>query len=114
MVLYGISLVPLAEELWASDPGILYPFFADDAVLYGLERCRAQLFKLLLDRGPEMWYFPDPYKLLFIAVSPDKEEALKWEFEEESLQLNFVSGSSYLGDYLRPREYLEAWVQTQL
>ena len=30
------------------------------------------------------------------------------------MQLNFVSGNSYLGDYLRPREYLEAWVQTQL
>ena len=32
MVLYGITVVPLAEELRAADPGILSPFYADNAV----------------------------------------------------------------------------------
>ena len=31
MVLYRITLVPLAEELRAVDSGILSPFYADDA-----------------------------------------------------------------------------------
>ena len=31
MVLYGITLIPLAEELRAAYPGILLPFYADDA-----------------------------------------------------------------------------------
>ena len=31
MVLYGIPLVPLAEELQAADPELLSPFYADDA-----------------------------------------------------------------------------------
>ena len=33
MVLYRITLVPLTEELRAADPGILSPFYADDAAL---------------------------------------------------------------------------------
>ena len=36
MVLYGIILVPLAEELRAADPGLLYPFYADGAAFDGL------------------------------------------------------------------------------
>ena len=32
MVLYGITLVPLAEELRVVGPGFLSPFYADDAV----------------------------------------------------------------------------------
>ena len=35
MVLYGITLVPLAEELSAADPGLLSPFYVDDAVFDG-------------------------------------------------------------------------------
>ena len=33
MVLYGITLIPLAEELRAADPGLLSPFYADDVDL---------------------------------------------------------------------------------
>ena len=35
MVLYVITLVPLAEELRAADPGILSPFYAGDAAFDG-------------------------------------------------------------------------------
>ena len=35
MVLYGINLVRLAEELRAADPGLLSPFYADDALFDG-------------------------------------------------------------------------------
>ena len=36
MVLYGITLVPFAEELRAADSGLLSLFYADDAALDGL------------------------------------------------------------------------------
>ena len=58
MVLYGISLFPLAEELRAADLGILSPFYADDAEFYGSARRRAQLLNLLMKRGPDRGYFP--------------------------------------------------------
>ena len=53
MVLYRITLAPLAEELQAADPGLLSPFYADDAAFDGLSRRIAQLLKLLMKRGPE-------------------------------------------------------------
>ena len=62
MVLYGITLVPLAEELRAADPGLLFPFYADDAAFDGSARRSAQLLKLLMRRGTDRGYFPDPTK----------------------------------------------------
>ena len=53
MVLYGITLVPLAEELRAADPGLLSLFYADDAAFNGLAWRSAQLLKLLMKRGPD-------------------------------------------------------------
>ena len=37
MVLYGITLIPLAEELRAADPGLILPLYADDAAFDGSE-----------------------------------------------------------------------------
>ena len=51
MVLYGITLVLLAEEVRAGDLGILSHFFADDAAFEGLSQQSAQLLKLLMKRG---------------------------------------------------------------
>ena len=80
MVLYGITLVPLAEELRAPYPGLLYPFYADDAAFDGLARHSAQLLKLSMKRGLYRGYFPEPAKYLFISDTPGKEEAEKPEF----------------------------------
>ena len=83
MVLYGITLVPLAEELRAADPGLLSPFYADDAMFDGSARRSAQLIKLLVRRGPERGYLPEPAKSLFISDTPWKEAAAKREFAAE-------------------------------
>ena len=77
MVLYMITLVPLVEELRAADLGLLSPFYADDAAFYGLARRSAQLLKLLMKRGPDQGYFPEPAKSLFILDTPGQEEAVK-------------------------------------
>ena len=45
MLLYGNTLAPLAEELRAADPGILPPFYADDAAFDGLAGRITQLLK---------------------------------------------------------------------
>ena len=66
MVLYGITLVPLAEELRAADLGVLSTFYADDAAFDGLARQSAQLLKLLMKRGADKGYSPKPAKSLFI------------------------------------------------
>ena len=54
MVLYMITLVPLAEELRAADPGLLSPFYADYTAFDGLVQRSAQLLKLLMKRGSDL------------------------------------------------------------
>ena len=71
MVLYGITFISLAEELRVADPGILSPFYADDAAFGGSARRSAKLLKLLMKRGPDRGYFPESAKSLFILDTPD-------------------------------------------
>ena len=67
MVLYGITFVPLAEELQAADPGLLSPFYADDATFNGSAQRIALQLNMLMKRGPDRGYFPEPAKSLFIS-----------------------------------------------
>ena len=83
VVIYGISLKFLVEELWEADPGLINPFYADDAAFNELARQSAQLLNQLLERGPDLEYFPDRDKSLFIEDSSNQEEAAKRELEAE-------------------------------
>ena len=93
MVLYWITLIPLAEEIRAEDPGLLTPFYADNAAFDRSEWRSSHILKLLLERGPDWGYLNKPERSLFISNSLDQEEAANQEFKEEGLQLNFVVGS---------------------
>ena len=53
VALYSTPLTPLAEELRASDPGLLSLLYSEDGAFGGLERRSAQLLKLLMERGPD-------------------------------------------------------------
>ena len=75
IVLYGITLVPLGEELRAADLGLLLPFYANDAAFDGSAGQSVQLLKLLMKRGPYWVYFPKPAKSLFISDTPGQEAA---------------------------------------
>ena len=50
MVLYGINLAPLVEELQDAYPTLLSPFYTDDAAFDGLERRSAAQIRLLMDQ----------------------------------------------------------------
>ena len=91
VVLYRITLAPLAEELRAADRGLFAPFNADDAAFNGLSRQSAQLLNMLMKRGPDRGYLPDPAQSLFISDTPGQEEAAKREFAIEGLTLNFLA-----------------------
>ena len=77
MVLYGITLVLPEEELRAADPGLISLFYADDAAFDGSDQRSAQLLKLLMKRGPDRGYLPEPSKSLFISDTLDQEAAAK-------------------------------------
>ena len=60
-----------------------------------------------MKRGTDRGYLTEPVKSLFILDTPGQEAAAKQEFAVEGLDLNFVSGSIYLGAYLGPQAELE-------
>ena len=80
----------------------------------GSTRRSTQLLKLLMKRGPDREYSTEPDKSLFISDTLGQEAAAKREFVKEGLDLNFISGSRYLGAYLGPQDQLEARVKTQV
>ena len=114
MVLYRITLVPLAEELRAADSSILSPLYVDYTVFDLSARSIAQLLNLLMEMGPDWGYFPKLATSLLISDTLGPKEAARLEFAAEVLVLNFVSGSWYLGGYLSPKEELAAWVKPQV
>ena len=110
MVLYGITLVPLEEDLWYADPTLLSPFYADDVAFDGSVRQSAAQLRLLMEHGADRGYFSEPAKSLFIADNLEVKEAANREFERAGLNLNYIDGGRYMGAYLGPREELEEWV----
>ena len=48
MVLYRFTLVTLVEELQAADPGVVSPFYADDATFNKLVRRSDKPMNLIL------------------------------------------------------------------
>ena len=114
MVLYRITLVPLAEELRDADTNLLSLFYAEDGAFDGLARWSALQLQLLMDQGLDWGYFNDSVKLLFISDNPEEKEAARREFKRTVFNLNCVGGSRYLGAFFGPREELEAWVQPKV
>ena len=53
----------------------------ENAAFDGSIRRSAHIIKLLMEKGTDWMYFPEPDKLLFIADTIGQEEAAKREFE---------------------------------
>ena len=77
MVLYEITLVPLAEDLRDVYPTLLSPVYANYAAVYGLKRSSAAQQWLLMDQGLDRGYFPNPSKSLFTEDNPEDEDAVR-------------------------------------
>ena len=92
MVLYGVTLAPLVEELRDSYSTLLTPFYVNDAAFDGSERQIAVQLRLMMDQGPDQGYFPKQANSLFIADTPEEKEAANREFERAGLNLNYVDG----------------------
>lgn len=71
MILYGLALVPLAEQLRKAFPDVILPFYLDDAGVSGRVSRIAAAMKLLEILGPARGYFPETSKSIFIAKPED-------------------------------------------
>ena len=55
--LYCITIISLVEELQAADPGLITPFYSDDAEFNRLALSSAQLLNMLMERGTDWGVF---------------------------------------------------------
>eukprot|EP00534_Pseudo-nitzschia_fraudulenta_P001034 CAMPEP_0201119006 /NCGR_PEP_ID=MMETSP0850-20130426/3183_1 /ASSEMBLY_ACC=CAM_ASM_000622 /TAXON_ID=183588 /ORGANISM="Pseudo-nitzschia fraudulenta, Strain WWA7" /LENGTH=295 /DNA_ID=CAMNT_0047384539 /DNA_START=18 /DNA_END=901 /DNA_ORIENTATION=+ len=111
MVLYGLSLVPLAETLRRSHPDVIQPWYADDAAMHGTVSQIASTMRQLLALGPARGYFPEPAKSIFLG-RPETSVRAREVLEE--FNFKFLDGHRYIGGFIGTDEARDAWLAPQI
>ena len=83
MVLYGITLVPLVEELQAADLDLPSPFYVYDMSSDWSVRSTSQTLRIVMCKDPEKGYFSKPDKSMFIVDNPPHEVMARKAFEAD-------------------------------
>ena len=109
MILYGIGLLPLAEDLRRQDPSILQPWYADDFALEGPAESVARLFQRLCQRGPDVGYFPAPAKS-YVVCPRAFESVAKAAFDAADLPVQFSRGQRYVGGFVGSTSKRDRWL----
>ena len=111
MVLYGLSLTPLADSIRRAVPTVVQPWYADDAAMAGPVSGIRDAQRLLLELGPQRGYFPEPEKSVLIAPSTATPDSLSpvAEFNFQQAQ-----GHRYVGGFVGSSEEEKAWLAPQI
>ncbi len=59
MILYGLTLTPIAEKIRENVKDIVQPFYADDVALAGKSSDISKAMEILMQYGPARGYFPE-------------------------------------------------------
>ena len=109
MLLYGVSLLSLAEDLRESQPGLLQPWYADDFSIYGRASQVACLFNRLCEKGPSVGYFPAPAKSW--AICPKQVEgSAKAILDAAGLPVKWSQGQHYVVGFIGSTRKQEWWL----
>eukprot|EP00804_Cyclotella_cryptica_P017895 CCRYP_001275-RA/>CCRYP_001275-RA protein AED:0.09 eAED:0.08 QI:0/-1/0/1/-1/1/1/0/754 len=110
MILYGVSLLSLAEDLRKFQPGLLQPWYADDFSIYGRASQVASLFNRLCAKGPSIGYFPAPAKSW--AICPKRMESnAKAILDAAGLPVRWSRGQRYVGGFVGSSKMQGRWLQ---
>jgi hypothetical protein len=107
MVLYGLSLTPLAEALRTAVPCTVQPWYADDAGMCGTISSLATAQRLLLKLGPRRGYYPEPSKSILITPTDTPSTALDI-LDEFNFQKSH--GHRYLGGFVGSEATENDWI----
>jgi hypothetical protein len=112
MVLYGLALTPLAEQLRRAVPSVAQPWYADDAAMAGPVRGIARAMRLLQQQGPARGYFPEPAKSIFVghAATIDAAKTLL----EDEFEFQYSVGSRYVGGFIGDQTSQSQWLQPKI
>ena len=111
MVLYGLTLTPLAKAIRTAVPQATQPWYADDNALVGTVPSIAKAQHLLLELGPRRGYFPEPEKSILITPLATPSSAL-----DELNEFNFhrSTGHRYLGGFVGSATDETNWIDPQI
>ena len=113
MILYGVALMPLAEDLREAYPEALQPWYADDFAIYARASVVAGCFTRLCEKGPSVGYFPAPAKSW--GICPRRQEhAAKTILEAAGLPLLWSRGQRYVGGFIGSLKMRERWLDAQI
>jgi hypothetical protein len=77
--------------------------------MMGMSTRITRVFRLLMEKGSSVGYFPEPTKSYHICPKEEEAEA-KAAFEEVGLHVNFCHGKCYVGGFVRSEAMLEHWL----
>ena len=111
MICYGLSMVPLQQQLVEAVPGLTQPWFADDSTMIGPASLIRKAADLLLEWGPHRGYHPQPAKCVVVGT-----EATRDAIQQHLGQLGseFKLGTRYVGGFLGDEALKEGWVREQV
>ena len=97
MIIYGISILPLINNLRREIPDYTQPWYADDDGALGTLAILETYYDSLTGQGPGRGYHPEPSKIVLI-VRPDNLEAGKLFGRRHVFKV--CTGARYLGGYI--------------
>ncbi|GAX18236.1 hypothetical protein FisN_31Hu011 [Fistulifera solaris] len=117
MILYGLTLTPIAEKIRENVKNIVQPFYADDVALAGKSSDISKAMEILMRYGPARGYFPEPSKSVVVCRQSDEEKCSKILSKYE---FKYVCGHRYLGGFIGSaaardeyvKEKIENWTRT--
>ncbi|GAX17715.1 hypothetical protein FisN_UnNu087, partial [Fistulifera solaris] len=116
MIIYGLTLVPLAKRIREATKDVVQPWYADDVALAGPASQIDIAMKLLIKYGPDRGYYPEPEKSQLVCIDPESRLACSRLLAEYKFSCvpyarylgGFIGDRSYLGEWLCPK--IEAWI----
>jgi hypothetical protein len=111
MVLYGVALLPLAENLLAAEPTLLQPWYADDMALLGHVDGIARAMRLLQVQGPHRGYYPEPDKSIVVCARAVRPQVSAFLAE---FNFRYEDGHRYVGGFIGSADARKAWLDPQV
>lgn len=111
MVLYGLTLVPLAKRIRAATGDVVQPWYADDMAMAGKVSGIACATSLLQRFGPDRGYFPEPEKSILICRDADQSQAKR---QLSAYHFQYTTGARYLGGFIGSPHDQAEWLKPQI
>ena len=111
MVLYGLTLVPLAEIVRHGVPDLIHAWYANDACLAGGLGSIGPAVDLILKHGPARGYFMEPEKSVLVCSASLPESALEGL---SRFQFHRSNGTRYLGGFVGAAGKRATWLAEQV